>query len=467
MTLATATFQGMPYPVGSTYGRDTQFNPAVPADVPVTASLYPDSSAARVRTTHVLPARPRPAGLFGAAAGHEVVPAGRARRVPRAGCSRPTPTLKATSGSARCATPASSTRSRRPSIARGKKIRSERKYVDRGETKLRGLPRAERRRTTSHHITFPYLAGDVLLIAAEGYGREQGRAGAHVPDAGDTSAVGHEPERRRHARTCASRPRTATRRTCIPSTSPRSEYYYGAAPRPGFMGRFLVGESNVRAPYWSVSPNSFGGQIGASPNGDAPGDIYRLLGGVVLRRPGQDADVRGLHLERVPAAEGHEQQPRGRRRVRGPQRAARREGALLPRRPPAGHRVPGRRHVPARAADRSAPAGRDPVRADVSRRPPAGRRGVGRPVRIVCRIDRVAARRGRRLPLPDRRDVERLHGAHAGPAGQRRRVLRLLDDAGPPAPRACASTAPRSARSRPRPASTIAGRARASSCTTR
>ena len=66
------------------------------------------------------------------------------------------------------------------------------------------------------------------------------------------------------------------------------EYYYGAAPRPGFMGRFLVGESTVRAPYWSVSPNSFGGQIGASPNGDAPGDIYRLLGGVVLRRPGQD-----------------------------------------------------------------------------------------------------------------------------------------------------------------------------------
>ena len=23
------------------------------------------------------------------------------------------------------------------------------------------------------------------------------------------------------------------------------EYYYGAAPRPGFMGRFIVGESNV------------------------------------------------------------------------------------------------------------------------------------------------------------------------------------------------------------------------------
>jgi hypothetical protein len=31
MTLATATFQGMPYPVGSSYGRDIQFNPAGPA----------------------------------------------------------------------------------------------------------------------------------------------------------------------------------------------------------------------------------------------------------------------------------------------------------------------------------------------------------------------------------------------------------------------------------------------------
>jgi hypothetical protein len=62
------------------------------------------------------------------------------------------------------------------------------------------------------------------------------------------------------------------------------EYYYGAAPRPGFMSRFLVGESTVKAPYWPTSPNAFGGQIGASANGDQPGDIYRLLGGVV-RRP--------------------------------------------------------------------------------------------------------------------------------------------------------------------------------------
>jgi hypothetical protein len=38
--------------------------------------------------------------------------------------------------------------------------------------------------------------------------------------------------------------------------------------------------------HWPVSPNSFGGQINASVNGDMPGDIYRLLGGVVLRQAG-------------------------------------------------------------------------------------------------------------------------------------------------------------------------------------
>jgi hypothetical protein len=63
-------------------------------------------------------------------------------------------------------------------------------------------------------------------------------------------------------------------------------YYYGSGARPGFMGRFLVGETSVRAPYWPVSPNAFGGQINASPNGDSPGDIYRLMGGVVLRQKG-------------------------------------------------------------------------------------------------------------------------------------------------------------------------------------
>ena len=59
MTLATATFQGMPYPVGSSYGRDIQFNPAVPADVQVTATLFVDSDPGQRALQSPTPARRR------------------------------------------------------------------------------------------------------------------------------------------------------------------------------------------------------------------------------------------------------------------------------------------------------------------------------------------------------------------------------------------------------------------------
>jgi hypothetical protein len=65
------------------------------------------------------------------------------------------------------------------------------------------------------------------------------------------------------------------------------QYFYAGAPRPGFMGRFLVSEYGTRAPYWPTSNTNFGGQINATGNGDAPGEIYRLLGGVVIRNKGQ------------------------------------------------------------------------------------------------------------------------------------------------------------------------------------
>ncbi|MGD0953138.1 MAG: hypothetical protein ABR985_12225 [Methanotrichaceae archaeon] len=72
-----------------------------------------------------------------------------------------------------------------------------------------------------------------------------------------------------------------------------------SAPRPGLMSRFIVAQDNVIRPYWSTSPNNFGGQYGASNNGDLSGDIYRLLGGVVLRlegRPPEYAGTRPAHL---------------------------------------------------------------------------------------------------------------------------------------------------------------------------
>ena len=62
MTLATATFQGQPYPVGASYGRDTQFNPAVPADVQVMAKLFVNSDPDNVRTL-TYSGKASPAGL--------------------------------------------------------------------------------------------------------------------------------------------------------------------------------------------------------------------------------------------------------------------------------------------------------------------------------------------------------------------------------------------------------------------
>jgi hypothetical protein len=285
MTLATATFQGQPYPVGSTYGRDIQFNPAVPADVLVTAALYVTSDATNVRTLSYS-GKASTAGIFGAAQGMKSFPLS----APGEYHALVTATHTDADGHLWVCTmrhagivyPEPS-----PVVARGKKFNVGGKYVERGETKREGFVEPD---GTSHleHITFPYLAGDVLLIGAEGQGANKIEPVLTYQMQGDTSAwdtklngVG------------TTNLRIATSNGYSPHLFPEYitdlEYYYAAAPRPGFMGRFLVGESVTRAPYWPVSPNSFGGQIGASPNGDAPGDIYRLIGGVVLRRAGQAA----------------------------------------------------------------------------------------------------------------------------------------------------------------------------------
>ena len=166
MTLATATFQGQPYPVGSTYGRDTQFNPAVPADVTVTASLYPDSSAARVRTlTYFRQGHGR--GAVRRRAGHEVVPARRARRVPR----QPARDLHRRGGpsvgqhDAPCRRGLSGAVGGRSRAARSSRWGRSTSIAARRSSKGTSKPSGE-----DHlpHITFPYLAGDVLLMAAEG-----------------------------------------------------------------------------------------------------------------------------------------------------------------------------------------------------------------------------------------------------------------------------------------------------------
>jgi hypothetical protein len=53
LTIATATFQGMSYPTGSTYGRDIAVSPPVPATFSVTATLYPNSDFHAGADAHV------------------------------------------------------------------------------------------------------------------------------------------------------------------------------------------------------------------------------------------------------------------------------------------------------------------------------------------------------------------------------------------------------------------------------
>ncbi len=280
MTMATATFQGMAYPVGTKYGRDIAFSPAVPADVTVTATLFPGSDATKARSI-TYSGRATAAGVFGAAQGMQPFV------LDAPGEYHASILAKYTDADghlwvcvmrhAGVVYPVDS-----PIVARGKKVLVDGKPLERGETKKEGWV-DEAGENHLQHITFPWNAGDVLLIAAEGEGANKIEPvmtyelrGEEKPWDPKLNSVG--------VSNLAIRTSNGYSPHLFPEFVTDVEYYYGSAPRPGFMSRFLVGESTVKAPYWPTSPNSFGGQIGASTNGDQPGDIYRLLGGVV-RRP--------------------------------------------------------------------------------------------------------------------------------------------------------------------------------------
>jgi hypothetical protein len=255
----------------------------MPADVQVTATLYPDSDVAKAREFTYC-GKASPAGLFGAAQGMKPFPLdapGEYHAKVIATHTDPGGHLwVSVMRHAGIVFPVTS-----PVIARGKKISVGGKYVERGSTNREGYVESN---GTQHleHLTFPYASGDVLLIASENQGANKVEPVLTYQMQGDTSAWD---TKLNGVGTTNLRIKTSNGYSphMFPEYITDIEYYYGAAPRPGFMGRFVVGESNSRAPYWAVSPNSFGGQIGSTANGDMPGDIYRLLGGVVLRRAGQ------------------------------------------------------------------------------------------------------------------------------------------------------------------------------------
>ncbi|RPI23471.1 MAG: hypothetical protein EHM61_19695 [Acidobacteria bacterium] len=290
MTLATATFQGMPYPVGSIYGRDTAFAPAVPADVEVTATLFPYSDASSPRSVSFTGTASQ-AGVFGAAQGNKSLPLdtpGEYLGYVLARYTDPGGHLWVCSmRHAGVVYPADS-----PIVARGKKLKINGQLTDRGDTHFEGYYDNASQETKLAHVNFPYNPGDVLLIASEGLG-----ANKIEPVITWESKLNPAPYDPAISRVGGSNVRIKTSNGYSPHLFPEYitelAYYYGSAARPGFMGRFLVGEDGVRSPYWPTSPNSFGGQINASSNGDLPGDIYRFMGGVVIRKTGQTPEYAG------------------------------------------------------------------------------------------------------------------------------------------------------------------------------
>lgn len=283
MTMATATFQGMAYPVGSKYGRDMSFAPAVPADVDVHAVLYVNSDPTNRREVKSS-GKASPFGVFGVAQGLQQLTLdapGEYYAHVLAKYTDPAGNLWVSSmRHAGVVYPADS-----PIVAHGKKLRIGGQYVDRGETHDEGWTDAD---GTQHlmHINFPYQSGDVLLIAAEG--EASNKIEPVLTYEIRAAPAPYDPRLQNIGTTNL---RLMTSNGYSPHLYPEYitdwAYYYGSGARPGFMGRFLVSEDGAKAPYWPTSPNAFGSQINASPNGDSPGDIYRLIGGVVLKKKGQ------------------------------------------------------------------------------------------------------------------------------------------------------------------------------------
>jgi hypothetical protein len=278
MTMATATFQGMPYPVGSKYGRDIAFAPAVPADVEITATLYPDSDPAKAITVACSGKATR-GGIFGVSQGMQQLTLGAPgeyhARILAKHLDADGHLWVCVMRHAGVVYPVDSAIE-----AHGKKLNAGGTYVDRGETGKEGWVETD---GTAHleHIAFPYNPGDVLLIASENQGANKIEPVILYRNKGenpawDTKLNGIGTTNLSFNTSNGLSPHL------FPEYITDRQYYYGAAARPGFMGRFVVADNLSRAPYWATSPNSFGGQIAASSNGDLPGDIYRFMGGVVL-----------------------------------------------------------------------------------------------------------------------------------------------------------------------------------------
>ncbi len=290
LTIATATFQGMPYNVGNRYGRDLAFNPPVPANVTVRAKLLANSDSNNV-TLAISSGTATVGGLFGTAQGLVPLPL----NSPGEYYATVSATYVDSQGTLWVAsmTHAGVVYPANSSIqAHGKKLTlPSGQIANRGQTKTEGYI-APNGTSYLKHINYPYNSGDVLLIASEYQGANKIEPVLTYAISGSNSTYDSGLQTIGKSNLI-----TKTSNGLLPEMFPEYitdlQYYYGSAPQPGFNSRFIVAHDLIRAPYWPTSNNNFGGEIGASNNGDFPGVIYRLLGAAVVRQKGQSAAYAG------------------------------------------------------------------------------------------------------------------------------------------------------------------------------
>lgn len=284
LTVATATFQGMPYNVGNRYGRDLAFNPPVPANVTMKAQLFVNSDPNNV-TTVTSSGTATMGGIWGAPQG--MIPLtftapGEYYATVSAIYLDPSGALwMAAMTHAGVVYPTNSS-----IVAHGKKLTLPNGTITEfGQTHTEGYT-APNGTLYLQHINYPYNFSDVLLIASEYQGSNKIEPvltyavnGSNTPYDPNWQGIG-----RTNIQTKTSNNLSAD---MFPEYITDLQYYYGSAAQPGFNARFIIGDDYTRAPYWPTSNNNFGGEYGASNNGDLPGTIYRLLGGVVLRNQGK------------------------------------------------------------------------------------------------------------------------------------------------------------------------------------
>jgi hypothetical protein len=279
LTLATATFPGQPYNVGNVYGRDMAFFPAVPANVTIKADLFVNSDPHNIRTV-VSTGKATPSGILGTSHGMKYLPLD----APGEYMGKITATYWDHEGNlwvevmthAGVVYPQDT-----PIIAHGKKLLAQGKLVDRGEQRLEGNV-SENGTVQPDYMNYPYKSFDSMLIASD----QQG-ANMIVPVLTYEVKNKTAPSDQALQQVGRSNLRINTSNGLSPQMFPEfitdMNYFYASGVRPGLVARFVVAEDSATGLYWPTSLSNFGGQYGASNNGEMPGVIYSLLGGVVLR----------------------------------------------------------------------------------------------------------------------------------------------------------------------------------------